>query len=161
MSERPQKRFVVHSNAARKCAANAVEPPKRLVSKGKYLQAVGKKVGLCCLAGLLVSAAIYLLTSPATWLNHAQSNGVSLVLGAITILALWCSLRLFEKGRQIEPGRPLTDHTVHLLPPEETLVRASDIPPSLQPTELLRAVQTDSETPPEELLRASITNSQE
>jgi len=161
MSERPQKRFVVHSNAARKRAANALEPPKQLVSKRKYLQATGKKVGLCCLAGLMVSVAIYLLTSQATWLNHAQSNGTSLLFGAITIFAFWCSLRLFEKGRQIEPGRPLTDHTVHLLPPEETLVRASDIPPSLQQTELLRAVQIGSETPPEELLRASIENSQE
>ncbi|MCW3100845.1 MAG: hypothetical protein JWL77_6463 [Chthonomonadaceae bacterium] len=45
--------------------------------------------------------------------------------------------------------------TASLLPPEETLVRASAAPPSHQQAELLRGVVSPaSETPPEELLRA-------
>ncbi|HLK57424.1 MAG TPA: hypothetical protein VKU00_12715 [Chthonomonadaceae bacterium] len=56
---------------------------------------------------------------------------------------------------------PITDHNAHLLPLMETLVRGSDLPPTEQQNELLRAVQQGQETPTEQLLRASQTNGQD
>ena len=44
--------------------------------------------------------------------------------------------------------------TALVLPPEESLLRPSDLPPSHQQAELLRAAKPGQETPPEELLRA-------
>ncbi len=53
---------------------------------------------------------------------------------------------------------PVTRHKTGDLPEVETLVRASDLPPSHQQAELLRAAQPGQETSPEELLRATQGN---
>ena len=65
------------------------------------------------------------------------------------------SLQTHRRGRAIENVRLLTVHNHHLLPAEETLLRAA-IPPSQPQSELLRAAQSGKETPAEELLRAGV-----
>ena len=56
---------------------------------------------------------------------------------------------------------PITKHTTSSLPPEESLLRASQSEPSQQQTELLQAAQDGTETPAEELLRATTLNGQQ
>jgi len=65
------------------------------------------------------------------------------------------AFQLFKKERTIERVAPITRHSTSFLPPKESLVRASDLPPSQQQAELLRAAPRGSETPTEELLRAT------
>ena len=55
----------------------------------------------------------------------------------------------------------IVPNTAPLPPPEDTLLRASDLPPSHQQAELLRAAKPGQETPPEELLRAGQENRHE
>jgi hypothetical protein len=66
-----------------------------------------------------------------------------------------CSLA--KKEQKFERVAPITRHTASLLPPKESLVRASNVP-ATQPGELLRAAQYGKETPAEELLRAGQEN---
>ena len=66
------------------------------------------------------------------------------------------AFRFYKNEKKVERVAPVTRRTSHLLPPEESLVRASAIPDaSRQQTELLRAAQYGKETPAEELLRAT------
>lgn len=50
---------------------------------------------------------------------------------------------------------PMTRRNAHLASAEESLVRASDLPPTHPRAELLRATPYGQETPAEELLRAT------
>ena len=156
------------------------KPQKRLVSKGQYLWIMGMKTtlyvaatGVVCLglAGLVLN--IYgswddvSRTAGSTDLETAIPLGrftptdhiYFLVLGAIlsvTCLAIiWLGKSMFKKAQRVEPVALLKRQSVIPLPEAETLVRASDLPPSHQQDELLRAAPQGSETPAAELLRAT------
>ena len=60
----------------------------------------------------------------------------------------------FRESRKIERVRLVTKRTSHLLPPEDSLVRASSLSPPQQQNELLRATHYGKDTPAEQLLRA-------
>ncbi|HLK59172.1 MAG TPA: hypothetical protein VKU00_21600 [Chthonomonadaceae bacterium] len=142
-------------------------PPKRLVSKGQYVWVMGKKAGLYSLSGLAFvlgllgfGTAVFRFT---LLLAHGFGKAVIFQLSDLIYLipilgsaALYLSSKLLiKKANAVEQVDPITDRTAYLLPLEETLVRGSDLPPIEQQAELLRAVQTEQETPQEELLRAS------
>lgn len=67
----------------------------------------------------------------------------------------WCAREAFFKATSIEEVAPITERNAHLLPTEETLLRGSSPPPTVQQAELLRAIQAGQETAKEELLRAT------
>jgi hypothetical protein len=71
-------------------------------------------------------------------------------------MAIRIARNLFREAKAIERVAPITRHNTGHLPAAETLVRASDLPPSHQQAELLRAAPQGSETPAEELLRAGM-----
>ena len=72
------------------------------------------------------------------------------IAAALSFLARY----LYKSERKVERVALITKRTAHLLPPEDSLVRASDLPPVQPQTELLRAAGKGSETQSELLLRA-------
>ena len=161
MSDKPGKRLVIHNNAHQ----DKIPPaPKRLVSKGHYIITNAAKIVFGLLSVLLLVCFclslclfIFCCVFPFGVFGEMsevffRGSGVSLILS----LGAFCVCMLFHmRARTIEPIVQVTRHNTGSLPEVETLVRASDLPPSHQQAELLRAAQPVQETPPEELLRAT------
>ncbi len=163
MSEKPGKRLVIHSNAHR----DRTPPvPTRLVSKGQYLKTLGEK-GVTHVAGAffgLLGVSFFLISLFSLY-GCFSSGSFSKVFIFIAVVSLILSLgafcgckSFFTSAQEIETVAPITRHNTGHLPEAETLVRASNLPPSHQQAELLRAAQTGQETPAEELLRATQGN---
>lgn len=160
------------------------KPGKRLVSKKEYLRAVSKKGGLLlnswlmfglsafyCVAALLflvfvavVSLMVVTGRNPGTWARGWDgANAVFAFLIALVGAGIARAMYRTAQKSQEEADRieidviPMTRANLRAVTASETLVRASDLPPSHQKAELLRAARLDQEAPPEELLRASIT----
>jgi hypothetical protein len=139
------------------------KPQKRLVSKGRYawlmaVRAVLVSIALVCILIGLFFTRLWLL------MPHSIQGEPTCTVGILASICggtYFLSFRLFKKERTIERVLPITKHTTSFLPPKESLVRASDMPPSHQQAELLRAAQMCHETPPEELLRAGQENRHE
>jgi hypothetical protein len=145
-------------------------PPKKIVSKKQYLILGGKKAGLYGLSAGMAVVGVGVLVDTIIHILHWKTHPNILVPGVIGALtasifgAVWglfltasavvWSGRLLKRGKAIAPVQPLTDRNVHLLPPQDTLVRGSDASPIEQQSVLLRAVQKGGETPSEQLLRA-------
>jgi len=145
-------------------------PPTKIVSKQQYLILRGKKAGFYGLSagmtvvgmGMLVDTILHILhwkTYPNLLVPTITGGLIATIFGTawglfLTASAVVWSRRLLKRGKAIAPVKPLTDRNVHLLPPEDTLVRGSDAPLLEQQSVLLRAVQKGSETPSDQLLRA-------
>jgi hypothetical protein len=163
MSEKPQKRLVSWTEyTLRKTLAI-------FLSVGLSACAIGFMLVLVCAAYFYFSevrdaAAL----SPAEHTSRMNSDfdltGIGFVIAGelcvyllppllITGLALWWGSR--KSWKTVRAIQPLNFADTTALPETETLVRASDLPPSDQQAELLRAAPQGSETPPEELLRAT------
>jgi hypothetical protein len=137
------------------------KPKKRLVSKGRYGELIRTRARL--LFGTILFDTLGVLSFSSTiwdfkYLIAAQYSGIwwfTKVCGfAFCAWSFHIANYCFKQERKVERVALVTMRTVNLLPPEESLVRASDLPPSQQ-AELLRAAQYGKETPAEELLRAS------
>ena len=133
------------------------KPQKKIVSKRRYMLVMGKQMGISAGIGILLCIGLSGLgfmqpqpSDPTPILPH-WFRWVGLLL---SIYAFWKCIELLRAMRSIEPVQPVTERNAHLLPLQDTLVRSSDLPPSEQQAELLRAVQTGQETPLEELLRS-------
>jgi hypothetical protein len=140
------------------------KPQKRLVSNQQYISIIGEKLSLHVFGGLLLAfgfAGLVLLW--ALWKSGFAVNPdtqdatevFAVAVSAVSLLLLVSSRFLLRKASKIESVAPITTRAVHLLPPEEILVRGSDRPSTNQQAELLRAAGQGPETPAEELLRAS------
>jgi hypothetical protein len=141
------------------------KPQKRLVSKRRYACMVVSRTTL------LVCSVLFALEGARDVFGIVKSIGtlagqglnfnfpLVLLLCVATLIPpgmIFVAFCLWKKERTIERVAPITKLTIGVaLPEAETLVRASDLPPSHQQTELLRATQYGKETPAEELLRAS------
>ena len=148
------------------------KPQKRLVSKREYLKTLLGKGGFyssamaCAVGGgvLLIVSLFFLWLGLPPWDNLPDVGDriwmflCGVLLGVPFVTAVWFGVSLFKAGARMEPVAPITRHNTGQLPEIETLVRASDLPPSHQQAELLRAAPQGSETPPEELLRATAAN---
>ena len=160
-----EKRLVIHSNAHR----NRTPPaPKRLVSEAQYLitNAVGDFFGLIGLLFLIcfcISSCTALFVGSIPFLGEIGQLifDVSVVSLKLSLATFCGCMPFFVRARTIEPIAPITRHNTGQLPEVETLVRASDAPPSQQQTELLRAARQGSETPSEQLLRAGKESGQD
>ena len=133
---------------------------RRVVSKGEFVRTIGKKLGLFSLSGTLLATALVLALITMVSLYFGAILFV-IAFGIVTIAVFWASTRFFVQAKKVEAVRPLTNRISHLLPPEESLVRAADAPPTQQQAELLRAAQSSQDTPAEELLRPASENRQE
>jgi len=144
------------------------KPKKRLVSKGRYVQTIMGKgglysVGISLYASTPVLLCISLFCLVVGYVTGSDPDGFDrttmfILCGCFLALAvgtLWCGTKVFDKAAKIEEVTPLTKNNTGDLPETETLVRASDLPPSDQQAELLRAALPSSKSPPEELLRAT------
>jgi hypothetical protein len=182
MSEKPGKRLAIHSNAARHKTPSL---PPRLVSRVEY--ALRKTLaiflsfglsacGLGCVLLLLFLAYGLYSDMQQEWLRmwsigpdsdfDLSGRGVALAKEfcvtylpflLLTAIPLWLESR--DSWKTVRALQPINFADTTAIPEEETLVRASDIPPSHQQAELLRAAPQGSETLAEELLRAT-TNRQ-
>ncbi|MCW3094972.1 MAG: hypothetical protein JWL77_590 [Chthonomonadaceae bacterium] len=153
------------------------KPQKRLVSKGQYLKTLGDKgasyaagvfYGLLGVPFLLISLFCFVIGLYGLFFSGFPSEiSIVLFIAVISLIlsmgAFWGCTSYFKRAQEIELVAPITRHNTDQLPAVETLVRASDAPPSHQQAELLRASPQGSETPPEELLRATLkgTNGQD
>ena len=126
------------------------------MSKGRYAWLMAGRTALLS-ASILFAVLAATIAILASWMN-VRGMGMGPVYGMGAPLMLLLAFYLFKKGRKVERVVPITKRTTSTLPPEESLVRASNLPPSQQQAELLRAAQHGKETPSEELLRATITN---
>jgi len=133
---------------------------RRVVSKGEFVRTIGKKLGLFSLSGALLATAFVLSLITMVSLYFGAILFV-IAFGIITIAVFWASTRFFVRAKDVEAVRPVTSRISHLLPPEESLVRAADAPLTNSQAELLRAAYSGTETPAEELLRATAENRQE
>lgn len=137
------------------------KPKKRLVSKGRYAWMTAKRT-------ILLSASVACFLFGAYWLfcvifllllSRKPLDFLEIVLALIIVMisgvGFLLGIYFFKKERKVERVVPITNRTATTLPPEESLVRASALPPSHQQAELLRAAQYGKETPAEELLRAT------
>ncbi len=143
------------------------EPQKRLVRMKEYVGVVAGKGILSSTAYVFLSGGVLLLVAgiPSAILGGLSAlqghlDGTSgLVMGALLsalgFAGIYKSTKMFARIEKIEPVALLTKENAKHLPETETLVRASDLPPTHQQTELLRAVRDIAETPPEQLLRAT------
>ena len=141
------------------------KPQKRLVSQGRYARLITKRTALTL--GSVVSLGVGLVTLVGSVISFwtAFYNGSLLVPSTcmLTTIHRFCisagmffaAFRFYKNEQKVERVVPITKRSSHLLPPEETLVRPSDLSPSQQQAELLRAAPQGSETPAEELLRAT------
>jgi hypothetical protein len=144
------------------------KPQKRLVSKRQYVAVLGKTVslysaGMIFFCGGLILLLPLFIDAMVAWGNYPVGIRALRFASGAGVIALLLLLGKYTliKATTIESVELLTHQNSHLLPPEETLVRASDAPPSQQQTELLRAAQYGKETPAEELLRATTRDGQD
>jgi hypothetical protein len=134
------------------------KPEKRLVSKGRYAFLLGKSASLTFLSMTSDIVAILLLLMTVVQLVgvfYIWPIVTGLVTAGLSVVFFRAAGKLSKKANEIDHIQPITARNTCLLPPEESLVRASDVPLSQQQAELLRATQHGNETPAEELLRAS------
>jgi len=118
---------------------------------------VGGIISLFMALGYVVAISHVVKIDPAFEPSYfARIAFLSAVLSGISFfIACW----LEKKEKRIERVAPITYRNASLLPPEESLVRASDVPTNQQ-GELLRAVHYGEQTPAQELLRAGQQNDQ-
>lgn len=138
------------------------KPKKRLVSKGRYAWLMA---GRATLLSVSVTASILGLTAFGLSLLMVcvsfmwGFNGIgylwSVGFACVAVGLFFVAFRSFKAEQRIERVTPLTPQRAFHLPPEETLLRAADLPPSQYPAELLRAAGKSPETPAEHLLRAT------
>ena len=103
---------------------------------------------------------LILLSACVLWIGWAAHAAAGILAGVI-ILSIASLLpllgwRLGKAAFVAERVTPITRRNTGDIPEVESLVRPSDLPPSHQQAELLRAAKPGQETPPEELLRAAI-----
>ena len=132
------------------------KPKKRLVSRGRYVCLMAGRATLLSAAVIFASVGIFSLVLALMCAAHGWGmESAYKIIGTVLVLL---AFGLYRKERTVERVAPITRYTTSALPPEQTLVRASALPPSHQQAELLRAAPQGSETPAEELLRATIGN---
>ena len=138
------------------------KPEKRLVSKGQYVRVMGKRLGfggvsvlflalgfICILSSLLCVCGVIFVHNKMEYLLAL----LAFIAASVPLLTVGFRTKdLVEASQSIAP---ITDKNAHLLPLHDTLVRGSDLPPTVQQSELLRATQAGQETPQEELMRAT------
>ena len=145
---------------------------KRIVSKGTYAKAQGKRLLLCLVAaGFLFTAWIgfqlavpvastILHIYPALLYNEAFRLLVfftlPILIGIVVFLIGRRGMRSIERAVHIDAGIPLTRANTADLSAPDSLVRASSEPLQAQEAVLLRAATEGQETPPEQLVRASV-----
>jgi len=109
-------------------------------------------------AFLVVSGALLLFTSLLTLISRSPGlDTIEFFLGGTMCFSLVYQVR-HGKGDCLDQIVVMRRPNTGNFPEVETLIRPSDLPPSNQQAELLRAAQDGKETPAEELLRAN-TNS--
>jgi hypothetical protein len=154
MSEKPQKRLVIHSNAGRDTVR-----PIQLVGQEGYIKGIGAKITLFSLSLFVLLAGLAILAASVWFCFQCADCGSVFELAFYVSIGTLCYGRhVFIEAKQIKPVRPVIAHNAYRFSPKEILLRASDVPPSQQQAELLRAARYGKETPAEELLRATTTN---
>ncbi len=138
------------------------KPQKRLMGKGRYYTVVGIKVSLSAVSVVFAIAAVAGVLFCAVTMawsifrpDYMFPLPEYIPLFCVIIFLFCCSLQVWLWQRQIKPVAAITRHNTGDLPDVETLVRASNLPPSHQQAELLRASGQGAETPAEQLLRAA------
>lgn len=143
--------------------------PKRIVSKLAYAGHVGKKgatwtaggalfgIGL---GGLALDGFVLLAVWVMNWGDVSTLLSASMILlfiGCLCGLSIWAGTDMMDTASKPTEVIPFTRQTAAQLPPDESLVRASDQPTTPTDT-LLRTTNASTETPKEELLRSTISD---
>ena len=142
------------------------ESRKQLVSKGRYARLVTRRAALLSVSTLLSTVGAVVLCSVVWAINdalrssHPGRSWLTIGLGSagsafFAAYSFFVASLAYKEERKVERVAPLTKRAADRLPPEESLVRASDISASGQQAELLRMAAQGPETPAEQLLRAT------
>lgn len=143
--------------------SNEKRRKRRVVSRHAYVSFLCKKVGwmsAVAIASVVVFAATGLFVymcmqgqKPMTYDEEAGNMWFSVISLVCIGVFMFGAFAAGEQAKTIEPVVPLTRHNAGDLPEDESLVRASEEPPTHQADVLLRAAQGNRETPEEQLLR--------
>lgn len=144
----------------------SAQPQRTLVSRKRYIQVMGLKlslfaVGAGAIGGGLIAGFAFMNEIVISLVYPHETRFTLLDCTAFAVgagMLLMCGAVTYRKSHKIAAIELTTPQNAHLLPVQETLVRASVQPPSHQKAELLRAAQYGKETPAEELLRATQGN---
>ena len=138
------------------------QPPqtdKRIVSKGAYVKAQGKRLGLIVAAGCVCFWGVHVFWNTAPYTRHPANHAHHIFAGLLGFLVFrfcWSiSKGLYKEVKRIEPGVPLTRANIAALPAPDSLVRASAEPLQEQQAVLLRAATAGVERHEEQLVRAA------
>ncbi len=133
------------------------KPRKRLMNKSEYVRTkcaalIAYSVGaVLMIGGFFLPFTLLLKLGP--WI--VIMFPIMLVAGGLGYFAVKAGASIIRSTENREPIALITRHNTRHLSEVETLVRGSDLPPSHQQAELLRAAKPGQETPTEELLRAT------
>lgn len=144
------------------------KPGKRLMGWKQYLTKIGMKISLSTIsvasacAGVAGIVFCFLTMMWSIFRPDYMFPLPEYIPLGCGIVVLFCfSLQAWLWQRQIKPVSPVALSNASDLLAVDTLVRPSDLPPTHQQAELLRAPTSGQETPPEELLRATATRGPE
>ena len=142
---------------------------KRLGTRRDYRIYLAKRFSLTLGGGTLLFGGIVLsvvaLISIVLFLTYWVIAGYStaeflgklgLFLGAGASILFVLGSRIMQKSKHIEKVEPITHQNAHLIPPEETLVRASQEPVHEPQEILLRPAASSQSTEPSQLLRPKL-----
>ena len=151
------------------------QPKTRLVTRGRYAVLLSKWF-FCFLFSMecgIVGIGLLILELYFAVLGVAIHYGVPVQIeipwhGPLIFLHIFLTLlgstltfagrKLWVKTQSGVPFAPLTSQNTHLLPPAESLVRASSPGPQSQKTELLRTAPSGHDAlPQDQLLRATLS----
>jgi|SRR5579871_2372465 len=138
---------------------NQPEKKQRIVSKGQYVEAHGKRIGfgtvgcglllVAALCGSVTIGSIGALFAGGGW----RAAGEIMASGFLTFYSGYVGFVYLRQSRKIDPGIPLTRKVANTLPAEDSLVRASEEPIQEQQAILLRAAVDGQEMAPDQLVR--------
>ncbi|MCW3100275.1 MAG: hypothetical protein JWL77_5893 [Chthonomonadaceae bacterium] len=145
---------------------------KQLVSKRRYVWLMVRRCLLACcsilcpfiaLAFMFASLMLgFCVLVPPAGMEWRLAAAVLTLITALCMVAFGVlAIRLMKQEEKTVSVAPITRRNARHLPPQENLVRASDVRPTQQHAELLRASLYGKTTPSEELLRATVKDRQD
>jgi len=158
MSEKPEKRLIIHSNVHRD---RTTAVPNQLEGWMEYLGILGAKGIKATFGAVMVMGGVVLALWAIVAVYYVDYSGMwgvfmAVLLGVGAFAHIRVGTKIIIETGQMKPVAPSSKHNTNYHSDANTLVRPSDLPPSQQQAELLRGVGTPvQETPPAELLRAT------
>lgn len=151
------KADILNEATERKQPADRAHSLQRVVTQGQWIVSTGFVWGVTLSSLLLMpvlAGVASIVWAGPVWIKHDWSLFTAglLVIGGLVVTAFQVTRSILAETRSFLPAHPDTYRNAHLLPAEESLMRASGLPLDRQ-KELLRPA-VPQEISPDQLLHA-------